>query len=686
MPLGGVEYMKIVYNIKGLDCAHCAMTLEKYLQKVQGVSSATINFSTSKVYLEIDDKNSKSIIKDIKRTTKRVNPDVILLDVQDDNTDSSIKLIDIIIYSIGIMLGLIVIFAPLSKSLYLVLLITSLICMGYRTYIKSFFQLTQFKLNENTLVTLSIIGACAVGESREGMMVIALYTLGKMLESRAVNYSRKSISALIDNQPEFAVVLDKDTEKKVKPEEVKGGDILVVKTGEKVACDGIVVEGNCHIDKRHLTGESLPVNINVNEEISSGSIVLDGILKIQVTALYGDSTVSKILNLVSNASNKKSKTESFISKFSSFYTLGVIIASIIVWGITWAVLGNINIAVYRGLIFLVVSCPCAFAISVPLSYFSGIGRCSKQGILIKGSNYLDSCAKIDTIMFDKTGTLTTGNFIVKKVEVLKKVKESKLLEIVVAGEQNSLHPIAIAICNYYGKKSKLKITDYKEIAGKGIEYGISKDRFFVGRSLNSSGFTQVDVTKNGELLGSIYLSDEVKDNARDGVAGLKNMHIKTMMLTGDNKVIAQKVADELSLDNSFAELLPDDKYNILDNAKKENNCTIAFVGDGINDAPVLTRADVGISMGIMGSEATIEASDVVIADDNLKRIPDLIKISRRTKKIVLQNIIFAGVTKLTFLLLGALGITGMLLAVFADVGVTLLAILNSLRVLTYKIK
>lgn len=678
--------MKIVYNIKGLDCGHCALTLEKYLQKVDGVISASINFSTLKLYLEIEDNNSKSIIKDIKKTTKKVNPDVTLYENKDSDSDKSISLADIIFYVCGIILGLIVIFVSLNEWLYWSMLICALLLMGYKTYIKAIIQLGQFKLNENTLVTLSIIGACAVGESREGMMVIALYTLGKMLESRAVNYSRKSISALITEQPEFACILNNGKEKRVKPEDVQIGDILIVKTGEKVPCDGKVKSGNCHIDKRHLTGESLPVAISIGEEISSGSIVLDGILEVEVTSLYSDSAVSKILNLVESATNKKSKTETFIAKFSSYYTLGVIVASIIVWGITWLILGNINTAIYRGLIFLVVSCPCAFAISVPLSYFSGIGRCSKSGILIKGSNYLDSSAKINQIMFDKTGTLTTGNFVVNKIELAEKIKEDKFLEIVVAGEQNSLHPIAIAICKYYDKKSKLKITQYKEIAGKGIEYNISKDKYFVGRSLNSKGNTQVDVFKNDKKLGSIYLNDEIKDNAKDTIQVLKNLGVKTMMLTGDNKVIARKVANEIGVDDFHAELLPEDKYTILEKEKENNKDKIAFVGDGINDAPVLTMSDVGISMGIMGSQATIESSDVVIADDNLNKIPDLIKISKRTKKIVLENIIFAGVTKFTFLLLGALGITGMLLAVFADVGVTLLAILNSLRVLSYKTK
>lgn len=680
--------MKKEFNIKGLDCAHCAMTLEKYLQKVDGVKSASINFSTSKLCLEIDDDNSKGIIKDVYKMTKQVNPDVKLFDTESGHNhehdhDRATYLIDIIMYGIGIILGLIVIFVPLGIVIHWIMLICALLLMGYKTYIKAVHQAIHLKLDENTLVTISIIGACAVGESMEGMMVVALYTLGKMLESRAVNYSRKSISALVNNQPEYAVKLVGDKEEKIKPEEVKTKDILVVKPGEKIACDGVIIEGNCNIDKRHLTGESMPVHVSEGESVPSGSIVLDGVLKIEVTCEYADSTVSKILNLVSNASSRKSKTETFISKFSSYYTLGVIIASFVVWGITWAVLGDISTAIYRGLIFLVVSCPCAFAISVPLSYFSGIGRCSKQGILIKGSNYLDSCAKINKVMLDKTGTLTTGNFKVNKIEC-NKIKERELLEIVVAGEQNSLHPIAIAICEYYNKKSKLKIDNYKEIAGKGIEYTIKKDKYFVGRSLNPNGFTQVDVTKNDSIIGSIYLLDDIKEDSASCINQLKELGIKTTMLTGDNKAIANKVCSELGIDEYRAELLPDDKYNIIDNEKKES--VVAFVGDGINDAPALTLSDVGISMGIMGSQASIESSDVVIADDNLARIPDLIKISKRTRKIVLENIIFAGVTKLTFLLLGALGITGMLLAVFADVGVTLIAILNSLRVLSYKIK
>ena len=669
-------------NVVGLDCANCALTLEKYVAKIEGVISCNINFSTSKMFLEIADEKYKSILKEIYKTAKIVNPDVKI--TENKQNDTNIKVYDILLYIIGILLGIIVIFGKLNYIAYYILLIISALFLGYRTYYKAFLQIIHLKLNENLLITISVIGACVIGESTEGIMVIALYTLGKMLEARAVNYSRKSISALINTQPEYATILCSGKEKKVKPESVHIGDILIVKPGEKVALDGVIIEGNANIDKKHLTGESVPVSVKIDDDIASGSIVLDSNLMIKVTNEYKDSTVSKILNLVSNASNKKSKTESFIAKFSSYYTICVIALSIMVWGITWLVLKDLNTAIYRGLIFLVVSCPCAFAISVPLSYFSGIGRCSKQGILIKGSNYLDACANLNKILFDKTGTITTGDFQVVKIDTIGKITKSHLLQIVVAGEQNSLHPIAKAICNYYNKKVNIKISNFKEISGKGISFSIKSNQYMVGRSLNAKGYTQVDVTKNDKLIGIIYLSDKIKDNANQAIKDINDLKIDTMILSGDNNIITKKVCKAVGIKEYKSELLPEDKFKIVECEKNKENKTIAFVGDGLNDAPALQLSDVGISMGIKGSQATIESSDVVIADDNLNQIPKLIKISKFTKKIVIQNIIFAGLTKFIFLLLGSLGITGMVFFFFSDVGVTLLAILNSLRVLTYK--
>lgn len=674
--------MKKEYNVAGLDCANCALTLEKYLQRIDGITECSINFTTNKMYLDIESSKYKEVIKDIARTIKQVNPDVTIS--EEKQAEAKTTLYDNILYIIGTILGVIVIFVPLHAIAFYSLLVASALCLGYKTYLKAILQLRKFKVNENTLITISIIGAIAVGESMEGLMVIALYTLGKMLEAKAVNHSRKSISALISTHPEYAYIKDEEREKKVKPEAIKVGDILVVKAGEKVAVDGIVVEGNGSVDKRHLTGESFPVLVNVGDTIESGSIVLDSVIYIQAICEYKDSTISKILNLVSDATNKKSKTETFISKFASYYTYGVMILSLIVGFISWLVLKDVSVAVYRGLIFLVVSCPCAFAISVPLSYFSGIGRCSKDGILIKGSNYLDTCAKLNKIIFDKTGTLTTGDFQVKEIRVADGYNVDEILDIVVAGEKNSHHPVALAICKYYGKNSKVKIKDFKETAGKGIEYLVGSDQYFVGKQQDNSGFTVVSISKNNEEIAKICLEDNVKYEARGLIQSLSSLNVKTMMLTGDCVSVARNISKQLELDEFEAELLPEDKFRIVEEEKKKG--VVGFVGDGLNDTPALALSDVGVGMGIMGSQATLENSDVVIADDNISKITNLIEISKYTKKIVWQNILFAGITKFTFLLLGSLGITGMLFAVFADVGVTLLAILNSIRVLSFKTK
>jgi len=675
--------MKKEYNIVGLDCGHCALTLEKYLQKVQGVKDCVVNFSTSKVFLDINDSESKKTLKKVFETTKQVNPSVKITEVVEN--DKNAYLIDILLLAIGIILGICAIFLNLYNWLSWGLLICAVVLIGYKTYWKAIVQIRHLKINENTLITLSVIGAIAIGEKMEGLMVIGLYTIGKLLESKAVKYSRKSISSLISNQPEFAVVVDGENENKVKPEMVKVGDIIVVKPGEKIALDGEVVWGSASVDKSHITGESIPTVVGIGDKVLSGSIVLNSSIKIKVDSEYKDSAVSKILNLVSNASSKKSKTESVIAKIASWYTLAVMIASVLVFGIVWLVTKEIKTAIFRGLIFLVVSCPCAFAISVPLTYFSGIGRCSKHGILVKGSNFLERCASVNKVVFDKTGTLTSGKFEVVKVEPIGKISSSELMDIVVAGENNSTHPIAVAICNFHTKKSKIKVTKFNEIAGEGIEFEVSKSKYFVGKIHTESAQTIVVVKKDGVDIGKIYLKDKIKINSKDAINQLKSLEIKPIMLTGDNFGVAKDVASEINIEEFKSGLLPSDKFEIIENYKS-NGDKVAFVGDGLNDAPALTMADVGISMGILGSPATIEASDVVIADDNINQIPKLVKISKKTKRIAFGNIIFAGLTKLTFLMLGAFGITGMAFAVFADVGVTLLAILNSLRVLVFKLK
>ena len=677
--------MKKEYRIIGLDCAHCALTLEKYLQKVDGVSDCNINFTASKMFIEVDDKDARQILKNVMQTTKQVNPDVKLLE-EDDEHNHGVKIYDIILYVIGLILGCIHIFVNCPVVVSIILLVLSILALGYRTYVKAILQLRIFKINENTLVTISVIGAILIGEAHEAIMVIALYTLGKMLEARAVNYSRKSISALINSQPEYAMLLKNGKEEKVKPEEVNIGEIIVVRPGEKIPLDGIVVDGKATIDNRHLTGESEPISIQKKSEVYAGSVVLDSVINIKVTKLYKDSTVTKILDMVGNASNKKSKTETIISKFASIYTLIVIILSVITFGLTAIVLKDINVAIYRGLIFLVVSCPCAFAISVPLGYFSGIGICSKHGILVKGSNYLDAISKVDTFVFDKTGTLTTGDFQVVDIKLIdSKISQEQLLQMIVAGEEKSNHPISKAICAYYGKKSSINISDYKELSGVGIEYKIANDKIFVGKSERIDNNTSIIVKKNNKLIARILLADAIKQQAQSIVQYLKSNNIETIMLTGDNEGVAKNVADRVGVDQYKSRLLPQDKYAIIEDIKSEGK-VISFVGDGLNDAPALNLADVGISMGILGTDATIESSDIVIADDKLEKIKDLIAIAKKTKKIVIENIVFACVVKITFLVLGAFGITGMLHAVFADVGVTLIAIFNSLRVLRYNKK
>ena len=409
--------------------------------------------------------------------------------------------------------------------------------------------------------------------------------------------------------------------------------------------------------------------------------MIDNVIKVKATKLYKDSAVNKILELIENSENKKSKTETFIAKISKWYTLGVMVLAVIVFGITMLVTKNFNVSIYRGLIFLVVSCPCAFAISVPLSYFSGIGRASKSGILIKGSNYLDMLTKLNIIAFDKTGTITTGEFEIVEIVAKDEYNKSQILHFARLGEQYSIHPLAKAILS--GNTEKLEaVNDYKEIAGKGIEYKYNDDMFFIGRYSENLDSTTIEVVKNQQLIGAIKLKDTIKESSVKAIEKLKQMNIKTIMLSGDNQSIVNEVASKVNIDKAYSNLLPQDKYEHIE--KEKSNGIIGYVGDGVNDAPSLTISDVGFSMGLNGSSASIEASSVVISNDNLEKIPESIKISKFTRKIVLENIAFSGIVKVVFLTLGAIGITGMLSAVIADVGVTLLAILNSLRVLTYK--
>lgn len=672
--------MKI--KIEGLDCPNCAKTLENHINKIDGVYNAKINFLKS--YIEFQSNDNEKAINDIIEITKKIEPEAKIVTNKTKVKFNKKWLLELLILSIGIIVGVCCFVIDLPTWAYWTLLIVSVLILGYKTFYKAIQLIFKGVINENLLITISVFGAIVIGEHTEGQMVIALYSIGKILESFALNKSKKSIEELTNFKPEYATLLKGDEEIRVFPSEVNINDIIIVKPGERVPVDGIVVEGKASLDLQSLTGESLPTTVDVDNEILSGAIVLDGVLKIKATKKYEESTVNTIINLIETATEKKSKTETFISKIMKWYTFGVIILAVSVWAIIWSITKNFDLALYRGLIFLVVSCPCAFAISVPLSYFCGLGNASKNGILIKGSNYLDACAKLNLIAFDKTGTLTTGNFEITKIESFtKNYNEEDIIYIASIGEQYSLHPLAISITNANAKTLE-KALDVKEIAGQGVYYTYKNKPYFVGKKSEHINKTVVELFEDNLKIGQITLKDSVKQNSKNTCEILKLLNIKSVMLSGDNKESVEDVANEIGIDEAYYKLLPQDKFEWI--KLNKDNYKIGYVGDGLNDAPSLTLADVGFSMGLKGISASIEASDIVISNDNPAKIPQAIKISKQTRKIVWENIILSAVVKITFLTLGACGVTGMLSAVIADVGVTLIAILNSLRALIYKHK
>ena len=673
------------FILKNLDCANCANKIQNTLAKNKELSEVVVNFNTLKLKYKTDTL-SKQDVEDIVR---KIEPEVELVEVEKNQETNNIKN-DILRLIIGILTANIGFLLPIKGIVSSFFIITGYMILLYRT-IKNAVKLlrTSRSINENFLVTISCIGAYLIGEHFEGFMVIVLYEIGKILEEKAVNKTRKSIASLMNIKPEYAnLKLEKEI-KKVSPEEVRVGDILIIKQGEKIPLDGIVVKGKASLDVSSLTGESKLKNVQEKDEVLSGSILVEGILEIEVTKTYENSTVSKILELVEHATDKKAKTETFVNKMAKIYTpvvffLAFIVAIILpfISNVTyWGVEGSI----YRALVFLVISCPCAIAISVPLSYFSGIGKASKNGILIKGSNYLDLLKDVGEIIFDKTGTLTKGEFSIQKIETIdNKFSEDDILKYTLLGEQFSNHPIAKSIVKDR-EIPKENITDFQEIAGEGICYKLNEDIIFIGSSKeNDNEGTTICVKLNDNIIGKIYLSDTIKTGAKEAIYTLKKIGIKTKMFTGDNKNIALKVGEELSLDEIKYEMFPNDKYQELENEINNSQYKVAFVGDGINDSPVLARADVGISMGGVGSNSAIEASDIVIMTDEIGKIVEAIKISKYTNKIIKQNLIFAIGIKVAVLILSTIGIANMWQAVFADVGVTVIAILNTLRILNMK--
>lgn len=572
-----------------------------------------------------------------------------------------------------------------------VLIITAYVILLCKTAKKALKQITKNKiLDENALITISVIGAFLIGKEMEGAMVILLYEIGKILESKAVNKSRRSISELMNIKPEYANIKNGDNIETVTPDKVSIGDIIVVKSGEKIPLDGIVTKGEAQIDTSALTGESKLIDVTENRKVLSGSINAQGLLEIEVTSTYENSTVNKILQLVENATDKKAKTETFVSKAAKIYT-PVVIGFAILVAIFMPILFNVTYdeSIYKALVFLVISCPCSIAISVPLSYFSGIGKASKKGILIKGSDYLDGLKDIGTIVFDKTGTITIGNLEVEEINSYKEeISKKEILKYFAMGESFSNHPIAKSILKKADMDIDLsQVKNYEEISGKGIKYEfegktikIGNAKFVEKESSQILG-TVLYLKINDEVVGNIVLKDQIKPDAKQAITLLKQMNIKIHMFTGDKKEVAIETAKEVGIPNVVYEMLPADKYNKLEEVIKDEPKKTVFVGDGINDSPVLARADIGISMGGIGSSSAIEASDIAIMTDELMKIVEGIKISKNTNKIIKQNLIFSIGVKIATLVLTLLGIADMWQAVFADVGVTLITILNTLRIL-----
>ena len=609
------------------------------------------------------------------------------------------KLIKIIIAFILFLVSMIFNFN--NEWINNILFIISYLIVGFEIIKKALRNIIRGKVfDENFLMTIATIGAFGIGEYPEAVAVMLFYQVGELFQSYAVDKSRKSISSLMDIRPDFANVEKEGKIEKVDPDDVEVGDIIIIKPGEKVPLDGVILEGKSSLDTKALTGESLPRSVTEGEEILSGCINLNGVLRVETTKEYGQSTVSKILDLVENASSKKSKSENFITKFARYYTPIVVIIALFLAIVPPLLIDGATFSdwIYRALSFLVVSCPCALVISIPLSFFGGIGGASKMGILIKGSNYLEAISKAEIVVFDKTGTLTQGNFEVQKIVAIN-ISQEELLKTVAYAENYSNHPISLSVKNAYSRKiNETDIQSTQELSGMGIVARIWDKDIIVGNEKlmkeEEIEFSKTDdvgtvlyVAIDNKYVGYILIADKIKDDAKIAIESLKKNNVKkTVMLTGDKKSVGEDVAQKLGIDKVYTELLPDGKVKKVEKLLKEKseNGKLVFVGDGINDAPVLALADIGIAMGGLGSDAAIEAADVVIMTDEPSKIVNTIKLSKKTMKIVKENIVFAIFVKVLILILSALGLSTMWEAVFADVGVSVIAIINALRVLRVK--
>ena len=704
-----VVLMKKELMLNGLTCAHCASVIDEKVKHIDGVKNSNLNFTNKKLSVEIDCDNEEKIIKNIIDIINDTEPGLDIQiegqrEIKEDKTQKSIKnneklnLLKIIAGAIVFIFAFYQEIAGRENKYSLLIFLVAYLLVGSDVLYKALRNITKGRIfDENFLMSVATIGAIAIGELSEAVGVMLFYKIGEYLQELAVGKSRKSISELMQIRPDMANLKLGNTIKVVNPEDVNIGDYIIVKPGEKVPLDGVVIEGSSMMDTSALTGESVLRTVKKGDNLLSGFINKNALLTVQVTKDFSESTASKILDMVENASSKKSKTENFISVFSRYYTpivvglalLIAILPPIFMQGATFSEW------IHRGLIFLVVSCPCALVLSIPLSYFSGIGVASKQGVLIKGSNYLEALRYVDTVVFDKTGTLTEGVFDVVKVKPVN-ISEDELIKFASIAEVNSNHPIAKSILNYYNKEINLNnIEEYEEIASHGIRVKYENNIILAGNEkLMASNNIKIEkstdvgtvvyIAINNEFKGYIVIADKIKTDSEEAIRLIKEQGIKeTVMLTGDNKEVANFVAKKLKLDKVFSNLLPNEKVEKIEELYKNRieKEKIAFVGDGINDAPVLARVDVGIAMGGLGSDAAIEAADVVIMTDEPSKIAQGIKISKKIYKIVWQNIIFALGIKIIVMVLGATGIASMWDAVFSDVGVALIAVLNAMRIM-----
>ncbi|UCB45064.1 MAG: cadmium-translocating P-type ATPase [Spirochaetota bacterium] len=690
------------YTLKNLDCAECASRIEKSLARLPSVKSVSINFTTET--MNIDTENMDEVIK----TVKSIDPEVKIEesdgkpDIVEDEYKNYKALwtigISVVIFVIGMFFRSRLHETPYSFAEYAVFL-SAYLLSGWRVLSTAGKNILRGKVfDEHFLMTIATIGAIVIHAIPEAVGVMLFFKVGEFFENLSLARSRRSIKSLLEIRPEYANLKKNNIYKKVAPEEVKVGDIILVKPGERVPLDGEVINGNSMVDTSALTGESIPRSVKESDSILSGMIVNSGSLIVRVTKSYKDSSISRILDLVENAVTKKAQTEKFITTFARYYTPLVVFFAMMIAVIPPLIINGAVFQewIYRALVVLVISCPCALVISVPLGYFGGIGHASRRGILIKGSNYIDALNKVKTVVFDKTGTLTHGIFKVIDVTTRNGFTPSEILKYAAFAESHSNHPIADSIREAYGQKVDPSIgKDHREISGHGIETVVLGKKVMVGNDrllhreeidhdICNFSNTVVHVVIDSQYAGYIVIGDAEKKDARFTVDELKKTGVKaTVMLTGDNVQVAKYVSNRLGIDEYHAELLPEDKVKMLDDIlkRKKRKEKVAFVGDGINDAPVLARADVGIAMGKTGSDAAIDTADVVLMTDALSKIPEALRVSKKTISIVYQNIILALVVKLIVVGLGITGMAGMWEAVFADMGVTLLAIFNTLRVL-----